>query len=848
MKGTEEKLLIYMEGARKRFIIPVYQRNYDWKIEHCKQLYDDLVKIVKQKRKSHFFGSIVSVADTEGKQSEYLIIDGQQRLTTVSLILLAMHRLITKKIITPASPHLGSLIFEDYLVDKWETKSTRIKLKPIKNDQDAFGKLFEEDEDHVLDSNLTINYTYFYERIQKEKIGIDELYDAIFKLEIINITLNKDDNPQLIFESLNSTGLDLSEGDKIRNYILMGLPVKVQEQLYEKYWNKIEEQTGYDVSSFIRDYLSIKQQSTPAFRNVYFKFKEYVENKKFAEIEELLIDLLYYAKKYQYLVKANSPWKNVDRCVYRLNRIKTTVTRPFLMEVLRMAELDKLSEQELNQIFLIVENYIFRRAICDIPTNALNKIFLLLHKEIIRLADKEATYLEKLKYVLLNKNESGRFPDDSEFSKALSEKNIYGMRGETKHYLFERLENHGTVETKDTWKHLDEGAYSIEHIMPQTLTNAWIKELGEDSEKIHAIWLHRLANLTLTAYNATYSNKLFLEKRNMKNGFIDSGLRSNQWLGRLDRWTEAEIEERDSLLQNRALEIWPYIYSTFEPSAKQLETVTLDEDVVLTGREISKFSLFGKEYQVHNWTEMYHTVLAQLHEEDKSVLTKLAVTEDQDVDLSIHFSTSENALTPSKRINSHIFVWTGTDTQYKVNTLHKLFPLFDIDPSELVFYLKESKTNAMSGESRFIVRRRYWTYSLPRIREESGIFQNINPSRDNWIYGFIGIRGVSVSCVANYDSARVELVLGMSKKEDNKNLFNFLYSHKERIENSVGHSFIWNRSDNTKGSRIYMTLSDVSISNEEDWPMMSDFHAKGSKTIIDAFESDLSTYFSKEIL
>lgn len=843
MKGSEEKLLIYMDGSKKRFVIPVYQRNYDWKVEHCKQLFDDLIKIVKQKRKSHFFGSLVSVFNPEGTQLEFLIIDGQQRLTTVSLILLAMHRLIESGIATPKAGHLGQQIYEDYLVDKWEPESTRIKLKPIKNDQKAFGKLFDDDGEYILDSNLTINYNYFYDRIQKEEIGIDELYEAIFKLEIINIVLNEDDNPQLIFESLNSTGLDLSEGDKIRNYILMGLPLKQQEQLYEKYWNKIEEQTGYDVSSFIRDYLSIKQQSTPAFRNVYFKFKDYVEGMKFIDIEELLIDLLDYGKKYQYLIKANSPWKKVNECIYRLNRMKTTVTRPFLLEILRKLELNKLYESDVNEIFLIVENYIFRRAICDVPTNSLNKIFLLLHKEIIRFDETDSDYLEKFKYVLLNKSESGRFPDDGEFSEALSEKNIYGMRGENKLYLFERLENHGTLETKDVWKHFDEATYSIEHIMPQKLTKDWIKELGDDYERIHAIWLHRLANLTLTAYNSKYSNRLFKEKRDIKNGFIQSGLRINQWIGTKDKWTEAEIEERDSMLQNRAFKIWPYINSDYEPLIKQVENITLDDEVVLTGRMISGFSLLGVEQGLNSWTEMYHQVLVQLHAEDKSVLTKLAVTKDPEVDLAIHFSTSPDSFTSFRRIDKDIFVWTGTDTQYKVNILKKLFPMFDIDPSELVFLLKRDISNKISNDSRHLIRRRYWTYSLPNIRKESGTFTNVNPSKDNWISGSLGISGVYVSCVANYDSARVELNLGMSQKVKNKALFDYLYSYKDSIENNIGKNFIWERKDDTKGSKIYLELSEVSVVNENDWSKMSDFHAEGSKKIIEAFEDILSQYF-----
>ena len=253
MKGSECKLIEYMDGSKKRFIIPVYQRNYDWKIEHCKQLYDDLVKVIKNNRKSHFFGSLVSVYESSGRNTEFLVIDGQQRLTTVSLLLLAMYNIISNGILIPNESSLARQIYEDFLVDKYQPAETRIKLKPVKDDQTALEMLFYNNRERVLASNLTINYNYFYDRIQKQEITIDELFEAICKLEIINITLNSDDNPQLIFESLNSTGLELSEGDKIRNYILMGLPSKEQDEYYEKYWNRIEKCVQYDVSSFIRD-------------------------------------------------------------------------------------------------------------------------------------------------------------------------------------------------------------------------------------------------------------------------------------------------------------------------------------------------------------------------------------------------------------------------------------------------------------------------------------------------------------------------------------------------------------------------------------------------------------------
>ena len=286
MKGSETKLVAYMQGSDKRFVIPVYQRNYDWKTENCKQLYNDLVKVVRKGRKSHFFGSIVSVHN-DGEFNELLVIDGQQRLTTISLLLLAMYNLMKQGILTPSKGNLAEKIYKTYLIDEWQEDETRIKLKPVKNDREAFRRLFDEESGYIPDSNLTINYNYFYSRLRKEEVTLDELYDAITKLEIINIILNQEDNPQLIFESLNSTGVALSEGDKIRNFILMGQPPKQQNDFYEKYWNKIEIYTSYNVSGFIRDYLSIKQQIIPAMNNVYFTFKAFVEDRAL-EIEQLL--------------------------------------------------------------------------------------------------------------------------------------------------------------------------------------------------------------------------------------------------------------------------------------------------------------------------------------------------------------------------------------------------------------------------------------------------------------------------------------------------------------------------------------------------------------------------------
>ena len=797
MKGSECKFVKYMEGSDKRFVIPVYQRNYDWKTENCKQLYDDLVKIINGKRKSHFFG-------------------------------------IDKGVLNPGTANLKQRIYEEYLVDKWQPEETRIKLKPVKNDQKAFGKLFDDPDEHIRESNLTVNYGYFYDRIQKQEITIDELYDAICCLEIINIRLDKDDNPQLIFESLNSTGLDLSEGDKIRNFILMGLPSKEQEDYYEKYWNRIEVCTKYDVSAFIRDYLSVKQQAIPQQKKIYTTFKDYVDLVKI-ETEPLLSEMLAYAKRYQILLDGNTSSKELNACIYRLNRLETTVTRPYFLEVLRLYDENILSLQQVTEIFLMAENYLFRRTICDLPTNALNKIFLLLHREIVRYDGTEDNYVEKVKYALVTKRERARFPGDEEFSQAFVDRAIYQMNSKNKIYILERLENYGTAEDKDVYRHCDDGDYTIEHIMPQHLTPVWQKELGDDYVQIHETWLHRIANLTLTAYNSKYSNSSFTEKKTMENGFDDSGIRLNMWISKKDKWTLPELEERSELLRGRALTVWQMPVTDYKPEEKQLDSYTLEDESELTGRMIARFTFKKTEQPVASWVEMFQKVIQILYEEDKTILMKLAVSEDENI--ALHFSTSPDAFTKSLEIGDGIYVWTNTSTQSKLSVLSRLFKLYDEDPADLVFYLRdESEADSDEPGSRFELRRKYWTYALPVIQEahgKEGSFSNVNPSRDNWINGFFGLGGFYLCCVANFDAARAEVVFSRGNKEENKAAFDGVYAHKAEIEENLKTALQWDRGDEKKSSKIFIQLSNVSIENETDWLQMARFHAEWTKKFYD---------------
>ena len=847
MKGSEARLLGFMEGADKRYIIPVYQRKYDWKIENCNKLYEDLKKIIRNKRSSHFFGSIVSQVVPDGSKIEYHIIDGQQRLTTVTLLLLAMSNLVKEGRIHTEADDLNQQILQRFIIAPWAKKDDKIKLHPVRGDRPALEKLFGPVEDYERGSNLTINYQFFYDQILKEEVTIDELYDAIGKLEIISITLDHGDDPQLIFESLNSTGLALQEGDKIRNYILMGMSPKDQEHYYDDFWTKIESATANDVSGFVRDYLSIKTLVTPTINNVYQAFKKYSEEAELP-VENLLTDLLRYARHYEKLLTCKSGLNNkkLDDCIYRLKRLEIVVTRPFFMEVLRLNQDKKLSVDEVLRIFEITENYLFRRNICEVPTNALNKIFLNLNKEIYRYDSTPSNYVDKFIYALLSKRESGRFPDDTEFTEALETKAVYQMRGKYKAYLFERLENFGTIESKDVYTHLDNSVYSIEHIMPQHLTPAWVESLGPNAEEIHTTWLHRLANLTLTGYNPNLSNNPFADKRDAENGgYKASGLRMNQKIAQKDTWGLPELEERNAELLAYAKKIWSYPTTTFVPAEKEIDSCTLDdENVDLTGRDIVKYSYQNLEQPVTSWADMLEHIVKYIHQKDKSVLSSLAYSQSSSTDLVTYISTNPDTLRSAFKVDEDIYFEKGSSTTLKMSILRRLFALYDLDPMDLVFYLRDAESDKAADEGRYELRKRYWTYALPIIQQahsHRGSFSNVTPGTSNWCSGYFGVGGFSISCIANYNEAWVALWMSNSDAAKNKRGFDLLYAHKDEIEHEIeNYDLSWTRAEEHKASWISYTLKGVSITNESDWPRMAKFHAEWSSKIADAMIPYLS--------
>lgn len=693
MNGQAKLLVKYLDGSDTRFIIPVYQRNYDWKIENCKQLYDDLKKVNKEDRESHFFGSIVSVVNTKGTSDEKLIIDGQQRITTVSLLLLALVNLLKESSLTDKRGNLSEKIENKYLVDEFQPEEKKVKLKPIKDDQDAFLKLFEDADEYDQTSNVTQNYLYFYNRIKTEYeegqgMDADELYNAICTLEIIDISLDPvKDDAQLIFESLNSTGLDLTEGDKIRNFILMGLENSIQEKYYYQYWNKIEKNTGYEVSAFARHYLTIKTGKTPAIKSVYTIFKTYVENGHI-EVLTLLEDMTKYAKYYHAITCADIGPSAANAVLSRLNILDMSVSIPYFLALLDYKNNAGMSDKELIDVVKTIETFIFRRLMCGVPTNALNKIFAQLHRDCMRYITMGTGYAEILKYVLINKSSSGRLPNDNEFLSNVEEKDIYSMQAKNKMYLFDRLENQDTVEHTNVIENMQAGTYTIEHIMPQKLSNVWKQALGKDYQRIYDTWINKMANLTLTGYNSQYKNRPFVDKRDTKDGFKDSHLHINTFIANCEKWTEEELKRRNEEFKKLFLQLWPYPETDFKPEVTLNETHSLDEDYDFKGKYLISFSFLDTPYTADSWSDMYQQVVKQLLELDATIIYRLAKSTNHS-GLDYHFTTKETD--GYTQIADKLFLFVASSTMSKINCLKKLFEEYQFDGSELVIEIQNEK-------------------------------------------------------------------------------------------------------------------------------------------------------------
>ena len=571
-------------NGNKQFLIPVYQRYYSWDIEQCKRLWNDIVEMQKKGKVGHFVGSIVNIAEQAmptGVQ-KYMIIDGQQRMTTLSLLLLALRDYAIKN---PEDTTINARRIDNMLLkNEYESGDERYKLLLTETDRDILMRLVEEKP--IPDdtrSKLLDNYKFFAGKIADKELQPAEVYESIGKLQIVNITLDRSvDDAQAIFESLNSTGKELSESDLIRNYVLMGLEPTEQTYVYEHLWRPMELLFVYETQDsvmdrFFRDYLTMKITRIPKQDRVYEEFKLYHLNCEFSTIRELCQDLLTYAKYYTDMVFKRSSNPALKSLYEDINDLRMEVSYPFLLKVHNDYDEGIISEDDLKLIIRLCISYVFRRSICDIPTNSLNKTFATLKNEI-----KPDDYVNSIKAFFVMRDDYKEFPDDDKFTAAFVSRDIYTMR--SRNFILSHLENYGNkapiiIEN-----------YTIEHIMPQnsSLSPEWQQMLGTNWREVQKTYLHTIGNLTLTAYNSEMSDHTFMVKMDMEGGFKESALRLNAYVVKLNEWNEQRIKERAALLADKAKQIWAYPdmtaaelapYQTVEKPAERYSLETYDTNV-----------------------------------------------------------------------------------------------------------------------------------------------------------------------------------------------------------------------------------------------------------------------------
>jgi len=590
MKATEAKLLDFLKKS-PQFVIPIYQRTYSWTEKECRQLWDDIVRCgSSDKIAVHFVGSIVYVESGLSQvthQAPLLVIDGQQRLTSVSLLLAALAKAVGE--LEPFDGFSQRKIRNYYLLNPEESGERHFKLLLSQTDKLSLNAIVASGEQPAQPSlRVSGNYDLFERWIKSEKVDLAVLCKGLAKLVVVDIALTRDqDNPQLIFESMNSTGKELSQADLIRNFILMGLEPVLQTKLYEQFWRPMEldfgqEAYGTHFDSFMRHYLTVMTGEIPKINAVYDAFKGYAiatradftdEN---SHIESLVREIRDYARHFCAMALDSETDGDLKFAFHDLRELKVDVAYPLLLELYHDYKADRLSKGDLLLTVRLIEAYVFRRAICAIPTNSLNKTFATFTKAL-----KKDRYFESVQAHFLNLPSYRRFPSDDEFRRDVQTRDVYNFRSRS--YWLRRLENYGRKERVL----VDE--YTIEHILPQNenLSSKWREALGEEWQRIQQTWLHTLGNLTLTAYNSDYSDRAFIEKRDMPNapekGLKQSPLKLNQGLGILETWNEDTIKTRARKLADIVVDVWTApklpldILNAYHPKSDAFTAYTIDD-------------------------------------------------------------------------------------------------------------------------------------------------------------------------------------------------------------------------------------------------------------------------------
>ena len=683
MKANETKVEDFLSANKTQFVIPVYQRNYDWSTSQCKQLLDDILEVgTNKKLNAHFIGSIVYIHDdvyTATRIKELTVIDGQQRLTTLTLIYLVIYSLAKEL----KDQGLVDEISETYLINKFASEEEKLKLRPTENNNKVLKYLLRSDKDEEFQefSKLIDNFNYFKERINEKNYQF--ILDGLSKLMFVEISLDREkDDPQRIFESLNSTGLELSQADLIRNYISMGLNRKNQNIIYHDYWEVIEKLAKDEVtnvskvSEFIRDYLTLENKKIPNKGKVYLEFKAKYPTTTFNDLQTNLAEVKSFVKHYNKLINPkNETDKSIRLQLEYINRLEINVAFPFLIKVYDDYGKSIIDKQTFIEVLKLIQSYTWRRFILGLPTNALNKIFMNLYDKIDL-----SNYLYSIKKSLVQKSGTQKFPKDTEVIDALKVKDVYNIKSKNRIYLLERLENFDHTELVTIEENPD---ITVEHIFPQNPDPKWKIELGNDEYVfVKENYLNTISNLTLSGNNGKLGNKTFSEKRDLEGaGYKDSKLWLNKYLSKPKKWDKTEIERRFEQIAERFLKIWEYPNINLSSEVDNSETNIFEAEN--PKHKKLEYAIFcNQKIEVTQVTKLYVELFKKFFETQPETF----FTTDLGSRIGLTKNPDETGLRQPVSINDTYFIESNIDNNGKFDRIKQALTIFELQDELMIKY------------------------------------------------------------------------------------------------------------------------------------------------------------------
>jgi len=682
MEVKQINFLDFIGGNKRTFNIPVYQRNYEWKKEQCERLFNDIEEIANKKFEiEHFIGTIV-YADfrSERNFNEFMLIDGQQRVTSLTLLLKALYDAIDDNSIKEE-------ILEDYLTNRRASDKYRIKLKPIESDSKVFETIINDDElnDSNSDSHILKNYNFFKKCIEESNQAPEKIFEAISKINLVYISLEKDkksENPQLIFESLNSTGLSLTQADLIRNFLLMNHDYETQTKLYKHYWLEIEKLiTNSKIADFARDYLTLKTNFISKKENVYEDFKRYVHNESITE-ENILNDLLHYSKYYSWFLDYNSEYDEINNYLEQISQIKSTVTYPALLYLFDICfDKNEINVEDLGKILKTIMTFIVRRIICNLSTNALNKIFASFKNDVSK--NEKKFYTDKIVDVLANKSGEGHFPRDIEFKNSFQAFDFTNSRN--KDIILCQLES---CKPNDI---------NIEYIIPKELGIDWKMYLGTNYQSIHDKYFNTIGNITLVESDIMEKVKKFNEKEfnDKKNVLSLSNLFINEDLCMINKFDEGAIKNRIEKLSEKACDIWalPNEYNLKNEVTPDYDIPinVMNEDVDVKGKKPVELVIMNESYPVTNWNDIIEKLSDTFYDLDKEIFRKFANKNDfKNSKGKIIISDNEDEIRRPYKIAENLFIETNFSANDTLKWSRKIIKQYDGFEDDVYFKIKES--------------------------------------------------------------------------------------------------------------------------------------------------------------